>query len=89
MRDRPDILIVGAGIGGLALALALQRAGLAARVCERAPELREIGAGLLLTPNATWVLDRLGVRAAAHAAILRRVRIAMGDACRPGIGRGH
>ena len=52
--------IVGGGIGGLALGVALRQRGMDAVVCERAPELREIGAGLLLTPNAAWVLRRLG-----------------------------
>jgi 2-polyprenyl-6-methoxyphenol hydroxylase-like FAD-dependent oxidoreductase len=62
MRSRhPKILIAGAGIGGLALALALQRKQMAAVVWERASEIREIGAGLLLTPNAVWVLERLGL----------------------------
>lgn len=55
------IVIVGGGIGGLALAVALQKHGVPSVVCERAPELREIGAGLLLTPNASWVMDRLGL----------------------------
>ncbi len=52
--------ILGGGIGGLALGVALRQRGIEAVVCERAPELREIGAGLLLTPNAAWVLRRLG-----------------------------
>jgi 2-polyprenyl-6-methoxyphenol hydroxylase-like FAD-dependent oxidoreductase len=55
------ILAVGAGIGGLALALALQKRAIGVEVWEKAPMLREIGAGLLLTSNAVWVLDRLGV----------------------------
>jgi 2-polyprenyl-6-methoxyphenol hydroxylase-like FAD-dependent oxidoreductase len=60
MRGDAEVLIVGAGIGGLALAVALHHAGLPVRICERAPELREIGAGLLLTPNGSSVLQRLG-----------------------------
>src|SRR4030095_10104018 len=55
------VLVVGAGIGGLALALALQKRGIGVEVWERVPMLREIGAGLLLTSNAVWVLDRLSV----------------------------
>ena len=59
--SHPKILIAGAGIGGLALALALQRKGMEAVIWERVPEIREIGAGLLLTPNAVWVLQQLGL----------------------------
>jgi 2-polyprenyl-6-methoxyphenol hydroxylase-like FAD-dependent oxidoreductase len=55
------VLVIGAGIGGLALALALQKRGIGVEVWERVPMLREIGAGLLLTSNAVWVLDRLSV----------------------------
>ncbi len=56
----PRIGIVGGGIGGLTLALALRRRGLAADVYEQAAELREIGAAVALSANATRELDRLG-----------------------------
>jgi salicylate hydroxylase len=46
-----DILIVGAGIGGLAAALAFARRGARVRVLEKATELTEVGAGLQVTPN--------------------------------------
>jgi 3-hydroxybenzoate 6-monooxygenase len=52
---------VGGGIGGLATALAVSRAGYTAHVLEKAPEFTEIGAGLQLAPNATRMLDRLGL----------------------------
>lgn len=52
--------IVGGGIGGLTLALALRRRGLAADVYEQAAELREIGAAVALSANATRELERLG-----------------------------
>ena len=58
----PDkIAIVGAGIGGLALALGLARAGRRLRVYEQAPRLKEIGAGVSLSPNAVKGLRYLGV----------------------------
>ncbi len=55
------ILIVGGGIGGLSVALALARQGFASRVIERAPEIREIGAGLQLGPNGFRAFERLGI----------------------------
>ncbi len=55
------ILISGAGIAGLCLALGLQRAGFAVTVLEQAGELREVGAGVSLAPNATRCLAHLGV----------------------------
>ena len=58
---RIETLIVGGGIGGLATALALSKAGRAVHVLERSAEFGEIGAGLQLAPNATRILDRLGV----------------------------
>jgi 2-polyprenyl-6-methoxyphenol hydroxylase-like FAD-dependent oxidoreductase len=66
MNDRT--LVVGAGISGLATAIALQRAGRDVVVIERARELREIGAGISLWPNAVNALRRLGVGAAIEAA---------------------
>ena len=56
-----SVLIIGAGIGGLACALACQKVGIRATVLERAPELSIVGAGIQLSPNATRVLDYLGV----------------------------
>jgi salicylate hydroxylase len=55
------VIIIGAGIGGLTAALSLQRHGFRVSIYEQASELREIGAGLLVTPNAMRALDYLGV----------------------------
>ncbi len=52
--------IIGGGIGGLTLALALRRRGLAADVYEQASELREIGAAVSLSANASREFERLG-----------------------------
>jgi salicylate hydroxylase len=56
----PRIVIIGGGIGGLATAAFLHRAGLDSAVYEQAAELREIGAGLVVAPNAARLLRRLG-----------------------------
>ena len=61
------VAIVGGGIAGLATALALRQRGVQATVYERAPELREVGAGIVLWPNGTRVLDGLGVLPAVSA----------------------
>jgi 2-polyprenyl-6-methoxyphenol hydroxylase-like FAD-dependent oxidoreductase len=66
----PRALIVGAGIGGLASAIALQRAGLDVAIVEQAAAIREIGAGISLWANAIGALDRLGLGTAVRAASL-------------------
>ncbi len=60
MKHAAEVIIAGGGIAGLAVAIALRQRGVEALVLEQAPELREIGAGLLLGPNACAVLERLG-----------------------------
>jgi 2-polyprenyl-6-methoxyphenol hydroxylase-like FAD-dependent oxidoreductase len=64
MGERRPIVIVGAGIGGLAAAVALARKGFSVLVVERSAELSEIGAGIQLAPNAGRVLTSLGLDAA-------------------------
>jgi 2-polyprenyl-6-methoxyphenol hydroxylase-like FAD-dependent oxidoreductase len=54
-------IIIGGGIGGMALAAALERVGVTYEVHEQADELREVGAGLTLWSNAQIALARLGV----------------------------
>jgi salicylate hydroxylase len=54
------VAVVGGGIGGLAAAAFLHRAGLSATVYEQAAEISEIGAGLVVAPNAVRLLRRLG-----------------------------
>lgn len=56
-----DVAILGGGIGGLATAAFLHRAGIRATVYEQASALTEVGAGLVVAPNAARVLRRLGV----------------------------
>jgi salicylate hydroxylase len=55
------VAIVGGGIGGLTAASALCRRGIEVAIYEAAPELREIGAGVALHPNAMKVLRSLGL----------------------------
>jgi 2-polyprenyl-6-methoxyphenol hydroxylase-like FAD-dependent oxidoreductase len=56
-----NVGIVGGGIGGVAAAVALKKFGIHATVYERAPRLMEVGAGMMLWPNATRVLKSLGL----------------------------
>ena len=55
--------IVGAGIGGLTAAIALQQRGLSVVVHEQAAVLGEVGAGITVGPNANRVLAALGLEA--------------------------
>jgi len=55
------IAVIGAGLGGLTAAVALQRAGFDVQVYEQAPELTEVGGGINMGPNAARVLYRLGL----------------------------
>jgi len=55
------IAIVGGGIGGLTLAVALRQRGMEADVYEQAQELAEIGAAVALSANSTRELRRLGM----------------------------
>lgn len=62
-----QVAIIGAGIGGLTAALALQRHGVGVKIYERAPSLGEVGAGIQISPNATRVLEALGLGEALAA----------------------
>jgi 6-hydroxynicotinate 3-monooxygenase len=61
MNRKTRIAVVGAGLGGLTVTGFLQRAGFAVSIYEQAPAFSRIGAGIILSANATKVLRRLGV----------------------------
>ncbi len=67
MIDTPDILIAGAGVGGLTLALALHEAGIPCRVFESVAELRAVGVGINILPHGARELARLGLQDALAA----------------------
>jgi len=54
-------IVIGGGIGGLTVGLALRKVGIDAQVYERAPVLREVGAGIGLSDMAVRILDTLGL----------------------------
>src|ERR1043165_8434930 len=62
------IAIIGGGIGGLTAALALRQFGVEPTIFEQAPQLLEVGAAILMSPNAMRVLRRLGVADAVRGA---------------------
>lgn len=61
MDRKTRIAVIGAGLGGLTVAGFLQRSGFAVNIYEQAPEFSRIGAGIILSANATKVLRRLAV----------------------------
>lgn len=62
-----DVTVIGAGIGGLAVARALSLRGASVTVLEQADAIREVGAGLQISPNGAVVLKALGLAEATDA----------------------
>ena len=63
MKDKnTEIVIVGGGIAGLALALSLHRRGILSRVYEVAPEIKNLGVGITMLPHAMRELTALGLQ---------------------------
>jgi 2-polyprenyl-6-methoxyphenol hydroxylase-like FAD-dependent oxidoreductase len=70
-------IVIGSGIAGLTAAIALRKVGIEPALYERAPGLREVGAGISLWANALRALDALGVGEAIRAASLPLLRSEM------------
>ena len=65
------VSIVGGGLGGLAAALFLRKDGHDVTVYEQAPELREVGAGIVVPPNMVRLLGELGLAEKLQASAVR------------------
>ena len=75
------VIIAGAGIGGLAAAIALARNGIASEVVEREKVFSTDGAGIQLGPNATRILKRWGVLGRIGGGVVYPQRIEIHDGC--------
>lgn len=73
------ITVLGAGIAGLAAARALALRGARVTVLEQAEEIREVGAGLQISPNGAVVLEALGLGEALRARTIRGQAVALRD----------
>src|SRR5262245_35779142 len=71
------VIIIGSGIAGLSAAIALRKVGIEVALYERAPELREVGAGISLWVNAVRALDHIGAGDSVRNASLKMVRSEM------------
>ncbi|KUF11370.1 FAD-dependent monooxygenase [Pseudoponticoccus marisrubri] len=72
-------VILGGGIGGLAVALALRTRGLSVRVLEQAEAIREVGAGIQVSPNGLRVIEALGLGAAFRARSVEGQAVSLRD----------
>ena len=74
-----QVTVLGAGVAGLAVARALALRGAAVTVLEQADAIREVGAGLQISPNGAAVLRALGLGAALEAAAVRASCVVLKD----------
>ena len=74
-----SVTILGAGVAGLAAARALALRGAKVTLLEQADAIREVGAGLQISPNGAAVLKALGLEAALEAASTRAVAVELRD----------
>lgn len=75
-----QVVVAGGGIAGLTAALAFARHGFAVRVFEQTPQFEPVGAGLQLSPNATRILERLGVLQSLRPAAVEPDSVLLRDA---------
>jgi len=73
-KNRGTIIVAGAGLGGLTLALCLARAGFSVTVLEQANALGEVGAGVQISANGARVLYHLGLAEALQAVAFKPER---------------
>lgn len=74
-----EITVLGGGIGGFAAATALAMRGAKVTVLEQAPLIREVGAGLQISPNGVAVLTALGLGETARARSMASQAVVLGD----------
>ena len=74
-----DVTVLGAGVAGLAVAQAMAQRGAHVRLLEQADGLRDVGAGLQISPNGAAVLRALGLEPALEAASLRAKAVELRD----------
>jgi 2-polyprenyl-6-methoxyphenol hydroxylase-like FAD-dependent oxidoreductase len=84
-RNKEPVLVVGGGLGGAAVSLALARKGFSVRLIEQAPEFGVIGYGIQLGPNVFQMFDRLGVTDAVLAQAIHPKAILMVDSVDGGV----
>ncbi|RUS59298.1 monooxygenase [Pseudorhodobacter sp. E13] len=74
-----EVTVLGAGVAGFAVSIALAQRGAKVTLLEQADAIREVGAGLQISPNGAAVLRALGLGAALQAASLRTQAIELRD----------
>ncbi|KAI9734836.1 MAG: hypothetical protein M1834_001915 [Cirrosporium novae-zelandiae] len=65
------VAVIGAGLGGLAAAISIRKAGHMVTILEQAPQLGEVGAGIQIPPNSSRILNRWGILPEIEAASVR------------------
>ena len=71
-----QVIVLGAGIGGLTLALSLHQAGIPCRIYEAAPQIKPLGVGINLLPHASKELTELGLQDALAKVAITTTKIA-------------